>query len=174
MKSFFPHALVLSAVILGVPLRAGEGVKVPLSKQEHPAAEDSPNRPLPATVRSYSTGGVIVSHNTADEGRYYDTPACEVAYALSVLHTADNKYVTIYHSEPKKTPCKGYPGDSMKTAIAPGAFEYVMPADKDFRFYNHLTDTLSVLYSPEAHGPEGWGGAGNPMVVKGAGEDSFY
>ncbi|MHB8866228.1 MAG: hypothetical protein ACYC6N_27910 [Pirellulaceae bacterium] len=132
------------------------------------------NRPLQATVRSYSTGGVIVSHNTADEGRYYNTPSCEVAYALSVMRTADSKYVTIYHSEPKKTACRRYPGDSIKTAIEPGAFEYVMPAERDFRFYNHLTDTLSVLYSPEAHGPEGWGGAGNPMVVKGAGEDPFY
>ena len=140
----------------------------------------SPSRPSPvevqdggAAVRAYATGGVIVSHNAADEGRYYDTPPHEVAYALSVMRTAENKYVTIFHSEAKKTPGKGYPGDSIKTAICPGAFDYRMPAERGYRFYNDLTDKRSALYSPEAHGVEGWGGAGNPMVVKGAGNDPY-
>jgi hypothetical protein len=149
-------------------------VQVTVSDQGRPASDIEIDQPLPATVRSYATGGVTVSHHTGDEGRYYDTPANEVAYALSVLRTADDRYVTIYHSEPKKTPGQGYPGDAVKTAIEPGAFTYMMPADKDFRFYNDVTDKLSVLYSPEAHGPEGWGGAGNPMVVKGAGRDPYY
>ena len=150
MKNRIPYMLVLAVVISSLSLRAN------------------------AAVRSYSTGGVVVSHNTTDEGMYYDTPSCEVAYALSVMRTADNKYFTIYHSEANKPAGKGYPGDSIKTAIGSGAFDYMMPADRDFRFYNHLTDRLSALYSPEAHGTEGWGGAGNPMVVKGAGGDPYY
>lgn len=127
-----------------------------------------------ASVRAYSTGGVTVTHNTTDEGMYYDTPANEVAYAMSVMRTADNRYFTIYHSEPRKTPGMGYPGDSIKTGIHSGAFDYMMPSDKDFRLYGHPTDKVSMLYSPEAHGVEGWGGAGNPMVVKGRGSDSHY
>jgi len=165
---------MLSAVILSLALHLGESVKITASEQGRPASGVETDRPSPAAVRSYATGGVTVSHDRADEGRYYDTPATEVAYALSVLRTADDKYVTIYHSEPKKTPGQGYPGDAIKTAIEPGVFTCVMPADKDFRFYNDVTDKLSVLYSPEAHGPEGWGGAGNPMVVKGAGRDPYY
>ena len=127
-----------------------------------------------ADVRSYTTGGVTVTHNTIDEGMYYDTPAYEVAYALSVMRTSDNRYFTIYHSEPKKTQRMNYPGDSIKTAISSGAFNYVMPSDKDYRFYGHPTDKQSILYSAESYGIEGWGGAGNPMVVKGRGPDPYY
>ncbi|MHB1456881.1 MAG: hypothetical protein ACYC0V_08215 [Armatimonadota bacterium] len=127
-----------------------------------------------ASARSYITGGLTVTHDTADEGMYYDTPAIEVAYAMSVMRTTGNQYFTIYHSEPRKTPGMGYPGDSIKTGIHSGIFDYKMPADKDFRFYGHPTDKRSMLYSPELHGVEGWGGAGNPMVVKGRGDDPYY
>jgi hypothetical protein len=170
MKNCFPRALLWLAVFAGVPARADEGVKIPPDKH----SKKAPPRPLPAVVRSYATGGVTVSHNTADEGMYYHTPPREVAYALSVMRTAGNRYFTIYHSEPKKTPGRGYPGDSIKTAICSGPFDYRMPAERDFRIWNHPTDKLSALYSPEVNGIEGWGGAGNPMVVKGARGDPYY
>ncbi|MHB9037254.1 MAG: hypothetical protein ACYC64_11365 [Armatimonadota bacterium] len=126
-----------------------------------------------ASIRSYTVNGLTVIHNTGDEGMYYNTPSCEVAYNTQVMRIGSNTYWTIYHSEPNKPACYGYPGDSIKSGGYTGDFTYVMPS-AGFRLYGHPTDTYSTLYSPVQYGPVGWGGAGNPMVVKGRAGDNYY
>lgn len=124
-------------------------------------------------VREYQANGITISHNQTDEGMYYDTPPTEVAYNVQVLKTESGNYCTVYHSEPRKA-ARSYPGDSIKAGVEKGAFSYRMPADKDFRLFGDPRDSKSMMYSPEAYGIEGWGGAGNPMVIKGKPGDRYY
>ena len=50
-----------------------------------------------------------------------------------------------------------------------------MPGNAAFRIHSTSTDPLSILYSAHSYDPYiGWGGAGNPMVVKGASDDYYY
>jgi hypothetical protein len=126
-----------------------------------------------ADVRSYTVNGVTIIHNTGDESLYYNTPPCEVAYNTQIMRIDTNTYWTLYHSEPHKTMCAMYPGDSIKSGGYTGNFTYLMPSVA-FRLYGHPTDTLSPLYSPESYGVTGWGGTGNPMIVKGRSGDDYY
>jgi hypothetical protein len=127
-------------------------------------------------IISFSSGGVSVSHNTLDEGMLYDTPDTEVAYNVQILRYHQNEldhYAVIYHSEPRKTVGAGYPGDSIKCGLQSVPFNYTLPSSV-FCIWNHLTDVDSLLYGPEAYGLAGWGGAGNPMTVKGRSGDPYY
>ncbi len=128
-----------------------------------------------ADVRTFTTGGLTISHNNADEGLYFATSPDQVAYNVQIIRTEHDTYYTIAHTEPRKPAELHYPGDAIKTAFASGPFTYTMPPNLDYRLYGTPTDTESLLYSPEAHGILGWGGTGNPMVVKGKpGDDYFY
>lgn len=98
---------MLSAVILSLALHLGESVKITANEQGRPASGVETDRPSPAAVRSYATGGVTVSHDRADEGRYYDTPATEVAYALSVLRTADDRDRDLQEADFRQYLCQG-------------------------------------------------------------------
>jgi hypothetical protein len=127
------------------------------------------DKAAPDAVRSYPTadGRHIVRH-TKDEGLYFDVPSNEVAYNVQILRRGAEGYATVYHGEPKKTP--GKPGDAIKAALAAGAFGGTMPAARTFAIHSDPQDSLSALYSP----PDAWGGAGNPMVVRGTDGDPFY
>lgn len=133
-------------------------------------------RPLNLTVqaseqperRYVSGGGLIVTHAESDEGLYFDVPANEVAYNVQIVRLDDGRYATVYHGEPKKKP--GKPGDSIKTALAAGPFDFLMPARRRFAVFGNRDDEQPPLYSP----PDGWGGGGNPTVVKGLAPDPFY
>ncbi|MHC4123185.1 MAG: hypothetical protein ACYSSI_06395, partial [Planctomycetota bacterium] len=52
-----------------------------------------------AAVRTYSTanGQLTVTHNTSDEGLYYDTDPNEIAKNVQIINTGPNTYQTIYH-----------------------------------------------------------------------------
>jgi hypothetical protein len=127
-------------------------------------------RAAPETTRCYPTAGgqQSVRHAAKDEGLYFDVPTNEVAYNVQILRLGAEGYATVYHGEPRKTP--GKPGDSIKAALAPGACGFTMPAARWFAVHSDPHDTLSALYSP----PDAWGGAGNPMVVRGLADDPFY
>lgn len=103
-----------------------------------------------------------------DEGLYFDVPANEVAYNVQIVRLDSGGYVTVYHGEPKKSP--GQPGDAVKAAVQPGRFAFTMPSERRFAIHNDPHDTLSALYST---GPM-WGGAGNPLVIKGKGCDPYF
>ncbi|MHB9037255.1 MAG: hypothetical protein ACYC64_11370 [Armatimonadota bacterium] len=126
-----------------------------------------------AGVRTYTTNGLTVTHDTADEGMYFDSQPNELAYNVQIMRADNDTYYTIFHSEPNKPAKKHYPGDSIKTGIQTGDFTYSMP-DIGFRLYGHPTDSQSIMYSPEDYGTNGWGGAGNPMLVKGRSGDKYY
>lgn len=121
-------------------------------------------------TRRYSTAGgdVLVEHDTSDEGLYFDVPADEVAYNVHILRKGALDYATVYHGEPKKSP--GKPGDSIKVAARAGPFQFAMPHSRRFAVHGDPDDRLSALYSPS----DAWGGAGNPMVVKGSLSDPLY
>lgn len=103
-----------------------------------------------------------------DEGLHFDVPASEVAYNVQIVRLDSGGYATVYHGEPKKSP--GQPGDAVKVAVQPGRFTFQMPSDRRFAIQNDLHDPLSALYSA---GPM-WGGAGNPVVIKGQGSDRYF
>lgn len=133
----------------------------------------TPHLPAEATsdaVRRYPTAGgrQVVRHDAKDDGLYFDVPTNEVAYNVQILRRGAEGYATVYHGEPMKSP--GKPGDAIKAALAAGVFGFTMPAARWFAIHSDPLDTLSVLYSP----PDAWGGAGNPMVVRGTAGDPFY
>jgi len=125
-----------------------------------------------ADVTSYVSGGLRITHAPSDEGLLYAPPATGLAYNTQVIRDG-NTYHTVYHSEPRKTVGKGFPGDSIRAGSQHGAFTYEMPPTA-FVLWGHPTDTQSILYSPEKHGVEGWGGVGNPMTVRGVPGDDYY
>lgn len=103
-----------------------------------------------------------------DEGLYFDVPATEVAYNVQVIRLDSGGYVTVYHGEPRKTP--GLPGDAVKAALQPGRFAFAMPKERGFAIPNDTEDPVSSLYSVGTL----WGGAGNPMTVRGRGGDPYF
>ena len=132
---------------------------------------------LPASARTFFTGGgqVEVQTTNSDAFLYYDTPSTEVAYNTQIIQASPSLYYTVYHSESKKPVGYFYPGDSVKSGTQSGNFSYTMPGNTDFRIYSTSTDPQSILYSANSYDPYiGWGGAGNPMVVKGAADDYYY
>jgi hypothetical protein len=123
-------------------------------------------------VQSGTNGGnvttAVARHQVVDEGLYFDVPKNEVAYNVQIVRLNSGGYATIYHGEPKKSANK--PGDAIKVAFQPGSFSFQMPAERRFAILSDPADALSALYSTD----EMWGGAGNPIVVKGAARDSYY
>ncbi len=103
-----------------------------------------------------------------DEGLYFDVPATEVAYNVQVIRLDSGGYVTVYHGEPRKTP--GLPGDAVKAASQPGRFTFAMPKERGFAIPNDTEDPASPLYSVGTQ----WGGAGNPMTVRGRGGEPYW
>ena len=115
-------------------------------------------------VRTYSTGGLTISHAAKDEGMYFDTPAGQANQA---------RYATIYHSEPRNKGI-GKPGDSIRIGYSDGPFTYAMPGNCQYRLWGVQDDPKSMLFSPDVGGLEGWRGTGNPMMVKGLPGDDYY
>lgn len=99
-----------------------------------------------------------------DEGLYFDVPPAEVAYNVQIVRLEAGGYATVYHGEPLKPP--GLPGDAVKAALQPGPFAFAMPAERRFAIASETEDRSSPLYSVGAL----WGGAGNPVVIRGRGE----
>jgi hypothetical protein len=125
---------------------------------------------------TYSSGDVLVSHTREQEGPYYDTPADRVAYNVQIMKIVEGgsvRHVTIYHCEPRNKGL-GKPGDSIRIGCSEGPFPYRTPADCPYRLWGVQDDPLSLLFSPDAFGLEGWGGTGNPMMVKGLPGDEYY
>ncbi len=120
-------------------------------------------------IQQYSTahGTLWIEHDPSAEGLYFDVPSSEVTYNVHILRRAADDYVTLYHGEPMKSP--GKPGDSIKVARWTGSFPWQMPDARHFVIHGDLQDELSPLYSPI----DAWGGAGNPMVVKGLPPDPY-
>lgn len=127
----------------------------------------------PAPSVTYAINDLRVTHRAGDEGLYYAPPATGAAYNTQIIRDGD-RYHTVYHAEPRKTVGKGYPGDSIRAGTQTGDFSGVIPPT-EFVLWGDPNDTASLLYSPEVHSVEGWGGVGNPMTVKGPpGDDYFY
>ena len=127
-------------------------------------------------TRVFVTGGVTVSHSARNEGLYYDTPARRVAYNVQVMKLAPNprpRYVTIFHSEARNHGFRK-PGDSIRLGYVDGAFTYTMPGNCEYRLWGVQDDQESLLFSPDVFGLPGWGGTGNPMMIKGAAGDDYY
>jgi hypothetical protein len=103
-----------------------------------------------------------------DEGLYFDVPPAEVAYNVQIIRLDTGGYATVYHGEPKKTP--GMPGDAVKAALQTGEFTFAMPEQRRFAIPNDTEDAVSALYSVGAM----WGGAGNPMTVRGRGDHPYF
>jgi hypothetical protein len=129
--------------------------------------------PSVGSVTSFNTGGLVVSHNPADEGVYFDTPSSQVAYNVQIMKTPADTYYTIFHSEPRGKPA-GYPGDSVKTGTMKGDFTYRMPDNIAFRLWGAQDDRSSLMYSPVRTDVEGWSGAGNPLAIRGKPGDNRY
>jgi hypothetical protein len=125
---------------------------------------------------SYSCGDVLVSHEAEREGLYYDTPANRVAYNVQIVKIAEAgspRYVTVFHCEPRNKGL-GKPGDSIRIGWSEGLFSYKMPAECAYRLWGVQDDSQNLLFSADAFGVEGWGGTGNPMMVKGLPGDDYY
>lgn len=111
----------------------------------------------------------------SEQGLYFRTPRHEIAYNLQRL-TVGRDIVTVFHSEASKShdPECTQPwcldGDSVKVAIGPDA--HAMPDVRRAVLGGQTDDpTRHNYWGP----PEGVGGAGNPMTVKGPpGDDHFY
>ncbi len=127
-----------------------------------------------ADLRSYTTNGLTVSHDAADEGVYYNTPENEAAYNVQIMRSGHQNYFTMFHSEPNKPVGLRCPGDSIKSGTYSGPFNYTMPGNIGFRLYGHPTDKESILYSADGHGLDAWSGTGNPMLVKGPKGDKYF
>ncbi len=132
----------------------------------------------PAGAHSYMTAGgkIMVYHKPSDGYKYFDCPNKEVAYTMQIVKESDSKYYTIYHKEPFKSGPNC--GDSFGVATHNGPFDYVIPSSRPYAIKCTTTDQYSRIWSSDA--PEdrnkawrNWGGAGNPMTVKGP-NDSFY
>jgi hypothetical protein len=126
---------------------------------------------------TYITNGTMVRHNTDNEFLYYATPATEVAYNTQIIRLADVgttcTYITYYHSEAHKPSGFGYPGDSVKCGVQTGPFTFKMPASY-FALSSTARDPDSLWYSAEDHSLLGWGGTGNPMLIKGVPGDPYF
>jgi hypothetical protein len=132
---------------------------------------------FPVSARTFFTGGghVAIQTSTSDAFLYYDTPTTEVAYNTQIIKSSPSLYHTVYHAEPKKPVGFFYPGDSLKSGTQSGSFSYAMPGNTAYRIHSTSTDPLSILYSAHSYDPYiGWGGAGNPMVVKEASGDYYH
>ncbi|MGO8750025.1 MAG: hypothetical protein ACLQNE_29105 [Thermoguttaceae bacterium] len=126
--------------------------------------------------RTYPTGGVTVSHAASSEGLYFDTPARSVAYNVQIVKVTTGgtlRFATIYHSEPRNK-VDGKPGDSIRLGYSDGPFTYAMPGNCQYRLWGVQDDSQSLLFSPDEFGLPGWGGTGNPMMVKGLPGDKYY
>ena len=65
--------------------------------------------------------------------------------------------------------------NSFKSAIHNGLFNYTIPSTRDYALWCSTTDTLSLIYSSDISTDwdkqwKSWGGAANPMTVKGPDE----
>ncbi len=103
-----------------------------------------------------------------DEGLYFDVPTNEVAYNVQIICLGLAGYATVYHGEPMKSINK--PGDSVKVAVESGRFRCKMPTERRFAIHGDPLDTLSSLYSAA----DMWGGAGNPVTIKGKEPDAYF
>lgn len=126
--------------------------------------------------RTFATGGVVISHDVQNEGLYFDTPAGSVAYNVQIMQIASGRglrHATIYHSEPRNKGA-GKPGDSIKLGSTDGDFTFAMPRTCEYRLWGVQDDPQSPLFSPDSVGLDGWGGAGNPVMIKGSGGDDYF